>query len=139
MEERKRHPRIEELKARIEADYEERQRRLNQPKTPAATRYTTQAAIDWGRRQSWRLVDRERFDVRTKRHHDVLLGCDALFHAPGIGLVAVQSAGRYERTTHLERFERMGGKLAARDMGVVFRYLEFQRGNPDPVLDEVWS
>lgn len=111
--------------------------RATKPRRAASTRYTTQYAIDWGRAQGWRLRDRERFDARTRRHHDLMLGADAMFETPD-GLVLVQGAGRYERNEHRRRFEECGGADAGARMRVRMVYVEFARGCRVPTLIEWW-
>ena len=105
---------------------------------PAAKRFTTQACINWGRRKGWKLVAREAYDYRTKRHHDTLLGSDAVFDTPN-GMVAVQGAGRSERAVHMERFNERGGVSAAARMRIGFVYVEFVRGKDEPVVEEWWA
>ena len=101
-------------------------------------RYTTAAAIAWGRAQGWKLIDRERYDNRLQRHHDLPLGADAMFETPA-GIVYVQGAGRYERAPHRARFEERGGTERAERLRVRFVYAEFLRGQAAPVLVEWWS
>ncbi len=114
------------------------QRDVMRPHKQGATRFTTQYAIDWAKARGWRLLDRERYDVRTKRHHDLLLGADALFEGPD-GMIAIQGAGRYERSEHWERFTRLGGADKARKLHIVFYYLEFERASKEPVVTEEWA
>lgn len=105
---------------------------------PGATRYTTEYAIAWGRRQGWKLIDRERYDARTKRHHDLMLGVDAMFESPD-GLVGVQGAGKSERKPHFQRFEDRGGAERASRLHIRVCYVEFERGNKTPKVVEWWA
>jgi len=115
-----------------------RQEKQYIPKEPRASNYTTKAAIAWGRAQGWKLLDRERWDQRTRRHHDLVLGADCLFESAE-GMVAIQGAGRYERTIHRERFEAAGGVERAERLHIRFVYLEFVRDSNDPVVEERWA
>jgi len=102
-------------------------------------RFSTQAAVDWGRRQGWLLMEREHYDHRTKRHHDCILGSDCVFKAPSVSkTILVQAAGKSERAEHYRRFEDRGGKTYCDTYGFTFIYLEFERGNADPVKREEW-
>ena len=103
-----------------------------------ASRFTTQYAIEWGKKQGWKLIDRERYDARLKRHHDLMLGVDALFETPD-GMVGVQGASKSERAAHYRRFEERGGIDRATRLHVGVVYLEFERGNKAPVVTEVWA
>jgi hypothetical protein len=104
----------------------------------SAKRFTTDAAIEWGRKQGWKLVDRERYDFRTKRHHDLDLGSDARMET-ATGFVLLQGAGKSERKEHRERFDGLGGIDRAMKLGWGFIYLEFERNNPEPLVIEVWA
>ena len=117
------------------------------PDRAPAKRFTTDACIKWGKSLGWKLLDRERYDYRTKRHHDLLLGADACFEAPpsldgleGVtGMVYVQGAGRSERKEHRERFDARGGAARAKNLRVRFVYVEFVRGESSPVVTEWWA
>ena len=110
------------------------------PRTgPPATRFTTDYAVKWCRRQGWKIIDRENYDFRNKRHHDLQLGVDVLADDGGQGMVGVQGAGRGERKEHYERFEKAGGVAKANRRGVRVIYLEFERGNYEPILREDWA
>jgi hypothetical protein len=112
-----------------------------------ATRFTTDYAVKWGRRQkharvsakTWQLIDREHYDYRTKRHHDLELGVDAIFDDGGDYRIGIQGAGKGERSVHYQRFMDRGGpeKAARRRLKVL--YLEFERGNHEPILKEEWA
>ena len=102
------------------------------------SRFTTAYCIEWGRAQGWKLLDRERFDYRTNRHRDVILGADALFESPK-GIIAIQGAGISERANHRRRFEERGGTDRATMAGVGFVYLEFARGTKEPAKREWWA
>ena len=123
-----------------------------------ATKFTTAYAIDWGRKQGWKLVDRERWDhLGHARSHDVAFGMDAIFVCPLTGKrIGVQGAGRSERALHFRRFELcgaikpaqgpghvlvggMGAVEAARAQNIEIWYVEFERGNPQPILRERWA
>jgi len=75
-----------------------------------SSKFTTAYAIDWGRRQGWRLVDRERWDhYNHARSHDVAFGMDAIFVCPLTAKrIGIQGAGRSERAIHYRRFEQCG-------------------------------
>lgn len=104
----------------------------------SAPRFSTDACIKWGRSQGWKLIDRERYDARLKRHHDLLLGADAMMEGPD-GIIYVQGAGRSEKKVHLERFESRGGIEKAQRLKVRFVYVEFDRHNSEPLLTEWWA
>ncbi len=129
---------IREAKERFELEAQKRQEAASKPRRQGAKRFSTQYAVDWGRAQGWKLLDRERYDARTHRHHDLWLGADALFEDQA-GLVLVQGAGRYEKAEHVVRFDRAGGPARAHKLGVRFIYLEFVRESKEPVLQEEWS
>jgi hypothetical protein len=101
--------------------------------------FSTQYAIDWGRSKGWKLIDRENYDFKNKHHHDLELGLDAMFDDGGFGRVGVQGAGRYEKAEHYQRFLDRGGVDKARRRGVRVLYLEFERGNKEPLLQEWWA
>lgn len=105
---------------------------------PGVTRFSTDAAIAWGRSKGWKLLDRERYDARLKRHHDLLLGADAMMETD-TGVVLVQGAGRSERKEHRKRFEDRGGIAKAYKLGMKFVYVEFERGAKAPALEEWWA
>ncbi|AIE83514.1 hypothetical protein [Fimbriimonas ginsengisoli] len=104
-----------------------------------ATRFTTDYAVRWGRDQGWKLIERERFDHLTKRHHDLEFGVDAMFINPAGGRIGVQGAGKSEKAPHYQRFMDAGGPAKARDRAVTVVYVEFVRGNYTPVLEEKWT
>ena len=124
---------------RSAAGHARREEEAAKPKVyrPGATRFTTDAAVKWGRKQGWKLVDRENYDARTRHHGDLQLGVDALFD-DGNGLIGVQGAGRSERKEHRERFEQRGGEEVARRRHIRIVYVEFVRGNPEPIVKEWW-
>lgn len=99
--------------------------------------FSTDCAIAWGKRQGWTLLDRERYNHKTKRHADLQLGMDAMFESP-TGLVMVQGAGRHEKREHLDRFMQRGGPEKARRRHLAIYYVEFERGNREPLLVECW-
>lgn len=107
-------------------------------KRPGVTRFSTDYCIEWGRKQGWKLLDRERYDARTKRHHDLMLGADAMMETD-TGIVLVQGAGRSERKEHRKRFEERGGVVKCMKLHMRFVYVEFDRGNKTPVVEEWWS
>jgi hypothetical protein len=101
-------------------------------------RFSTRAAVAWGRRLGWRLIDRERYDARTRRHRDLMLGADVLFEDAD-GLVLVQAAGRGQRAAHRRRFDDAGGADRAAKLGMRFLYVVFDRGEPEPLEVERWA
>ncbi len=105
---------------------------------PYAKRYTTDYAVGWGRKQGWTLIERERYDFRTKRHHDLMLGVDALFEGPD-GMIGVQGAGKSERKAHWDRFLARGGPDKAARRHIKICYAEFERGNKTPITVEWWA
>jgi hypothetical protein len=113
--------------------------KAEKPKRPAAKRFSTEYAIAWGKKQGWKLVDRERFDTRTKRHHDCQLGMDAIMSRQDGTLVGIQGAGRYERNDHRDRFDRLGGVQSAKARHIAIFYLEFARDSDRPILEEQWA
>ena len=108
------------------------------PHRATAKRFSTQCAIAWGRKRGWDLLDRERYDYRLKRHHDCLMGSDALFET-ATGMAGVQGAGRSERKTHRDRFENMGGAAKAMKLGIGFWYVEFDSLTHEVVREERWA
>lgn len=127
-----------EARERFEKYGEERRAAEMKPRKAGHKRFTTQYAIEWGRAQGWKLLDRERFDARTRRHHDLPLGADAMFEATD-GVVYVQGAGRHERAEHRRRFEDGGGAARCERLRCSFVYVEFVRESVTPVLREVWA
>lgn len=105
---------------------------------PGPGTFTTQYAIDWGTKQGWKLIDRERFNHRTKRHQDLQLASDAMFEGPE-GLILVQGAGRGERKPHRFKFDERGGVAKAHHRHLKFVYVEFERGCKTPILEEWWA
>lgn len=104
-----------------------------------AKRFTTDYAIRFCRRfKDWKLLQREQYDPRTKRHKDLPLGSDAMFETPE-GIVFVQGAGRSERSDHWKRFQERGGFDRLSKMSARFLYLEFERSSADPIKVEWWQ
>lgn len=122
--------------ARIAA---EKAARPAQAPRPYATRFTTDYAIEWGRKQGWKLIERERYDHRTKRHHDLEGGVDVIFDDMTDGRVGVQGAGRHERLAHYNRFMAWGGPEKAKRRNLRIFYVEFVRGNKAPQVVEQWA
>ena len=139
---------------------------LNRPKGQGASKFTTAYAIEWGRAQGWRLVDRERWikDWRASRGGqtklrslDVDFGMDAIFVRGDGTRVGVQGAGKSERAEHYRRFEQRGAIPESRDrygrvvaealtaeqvakaQAISIFYVEFERGNKVPILIEQWA
>lgn len=102
----------------------------------SASRFTTDYAVEYGRKQGWKQVDRESYDHRLKNHHDLPGGADARFRSED-GVVFIQGAGVGERSEHRARFEERRHQLAD-FRSVRFLYLEFIRGNKTPVRSEEW-
>ena len=106
-------------------------------KRAAAKRFTTDYAVDWGKAQGWTLVERERYDARTERHHDLAGGADVRFRDSAGRVIFVQGAGKSERAHHWQRFEDRRHQL--RDFNSPrFIYVEFERGNKTPIKEEEW-
>lgn len=105
-------------------------------RTAPAPRYTTDAARDWARAQGWRVMAREPFDFRTRRHKDLAGGSDVCAIDGDGYRVWIQGAGAGERPAHRRRFEARKGQLAR---GERFVYVEFQRGGSAPLLVEWWA
>lgn len=103
-----------------------------------APRFSTDAALKWGRKKGWKLIDRENYNHKVRRSHDLMLGMDLLFDTPD-GMVAVQAAGKSERKEHYQRFLDRGGIETARRRHVAIIYAEFERGNPEPIKEERWA
>lgn len=132
-----------------------RDRRLEETKANKKARspappFTTQYAVNWGRKQkkasglSWALIDRERFvksprDGVRSRHHDLMIGLDVLFDDGRPGMVGIQAAGRNEKADHWKKFCARGGVEVAQSRGIRVFYMEFERGNPEPILTEQWA
>lgn len=100
--------------------------------------YSTQYAVDWGKKQGWKVIDREAFNFMTKRHHDCELGMDVIFD-DGEGRIGVQAAGKGERKAHYDRFVQRGGVETARRRAIRILYVVFERGNKTPIETEVWA
>ena len=102
--------------------------------------FTTQYAIDWAKSNGWKVIDRERYDYRTKRHHDLQLGIDLLVEDPAEdGMIGIQAAGQGERAPHYQRFLDRGGPEKAKRRSIRIVYVEFVRGNKKPILEERWA
>ena len=117
----------------------EREADIRRAANPGLKTFSTQYAVDLGKTRGWIKLDRERYDARLKRHHDLYFGADVLFNVPGKGLVLVQAAGRSEVAEHRRRFERWGGAEKCREFGFRFLYVVFERGNKTPLLEEWWA
>jgi hypothetical protein len=130
------------VKKALEGFYEREAKKL-EPKDPAAKRYTTEYAIEWGLMQGWAFVERERvkrFQQRGKwqtRHEDLAGGSDAMFRAPD-GMVFVQGAGLGERASHRRTFEDRRVQLEDY-RNARFVYVEFERGDKEPRKEEWWA
>lgn len=124
---------LRELRRMLEAE---------RPKETGAKRFTTKYAIDYGSRRGWKLMDRERWNPWGRggkgSHEDVAFAADAIFLTPGGRTVAIQGAGRHERTEHRAKFDELRGVEKCLEFNVEFLYLEFVRGNKEPVLLERW-
>ena len=129
------HPRVAQMWMSV-ALHEDNPK-TKQTRAPAST-FTTQYAIEWGRRHGWKLIDRERYDFKNKRHNDLQLGADAMMEGPD-GIILVQGAGRSEKAAHWSRFNERGGGDKARHRHLKFVYVEFVRGSKDPILTEWWA
>ena len=104
----------------------------------AAKPYSTKYAVSWGKKQGWKVIDREEFNFLTKRHHDCELGTDVIFD-DGEGRVGVQAAGKSERKVHWDRFMAAGGPETAQRRGIRILYVVFERGNKTPIEIETWA
>ena len=100
--------------------------------------YSTQYAVDWGKKQGWKVIDREAYNFLTKRHHDCELGMDVIFD-DGKGRVGVQAAGKSERKVHWDRFVKAGGAETAKRRSIRILYFVFERGNKAPLEIEEWA
>lgn len=106
-------------------------------KRAPAKKFTTDYAVEWGKSQGWKLVERERYDARTNRHHDLAGGADVRFRDLDGRVIFVQGAGKSERAEHYRRFEDRRHQL--RDFNSPrFIYVEFERGNKTPIKEEEW-
>jgi hypothetical protein len=137
--------RIREMKERFEARAQARDKAaaedfgVIEEEKAKVTRFTTDYAVEWGRKQGWKLIERERYDHRTKRHFDLELGVDAIFDNNVDARVGVQGAGKGERAKHRERFEQRGGETKARRRNLHVYYVEFVRGDKTPIVMERWA
>lgn len=125
------------------SEYQEEHNAKMAAKKPKQTRinpgtYTTQYAVDECRRRKWRIVDRERYDARLKRHHDLMLGMDLIVDDGGKGLLLIQAAGKGERASHWRKFIERGGTENALRLGVRVLYWVFERHVPSPIEEEKW-
>jgi hypothetical protein len=136
------------MRQRFEGHGEEKRRAeeeaARKTKAPGHKRFSTQYGVEWGRSQKqpngqpWVVIDREGYDHRLKRHHDLELGLDVIFD-DGVGRVGVQAAGVGERKAHYQRFLDRGGVEKAQRRRTRVIYLEFVKGNKTPVREEVWA
>ncbi|MER3495425.1 MAG: hypothetical protein C4320_00480 [Armatimonadota bacterium] len=117
---------------------EAREARAEAAKGTGPKRYSTDYALAWGRAQGWKLIDRERYDAHTRRHHDLELGMDLRFETQA-GFAYVQGAGVGERAAHYRTFEGRGGVERARKGNATVWYVEFRRGDKNPVKVEQWA
>lgn len=119
--------------------YEDRQAKLFAPKKPRASQYTTKYAIEWGKSKGWEPIGREQstFERGFRRTHDAPLGSDSMMVSDE-GLVLIQGAGKGERAVHLQRFIDRGGPDVLKRMKARFYYVEFERGNKNPIREEQW-
>ena len=111
--------------------------KAKKPRKKAAKKFTTEYAIAWGRKQGWKLVERESYNFLTKRHADCQLGMDAIFD-DGNGLVGIQGAGKSEYKAHWDRFEARGGVEVAQRRHIRIIYLEFAREDKKPIVRQDW-
>lgn len=110
-----------------------------QSKAPAK-RFTTDYAVSWGKSQGWTLIERERFDFRTKRHFDLEGKCDALFEVSSQpGRTGLQAAQPGERGAHWRKFAEWGGPEKAKQRVLKVLYVEFERGTKFPLKIEEWA
>jgi hypothetical protein len=125
----------EEAKARAAADKKPR------AKSSSSGTFTTQYAMTWAKKQGWKVLDRERYDVRTKRHHDLQLGIDLLCEDPNSegGMIGIQAAGKGEKAPHYQTFLDRGGPEKAKRRHITVIYVEFVRGSKTPILEEKWA
>lgn len=98
--------------------------------------FTTGYAVRWAKAQGWKVTDRERWDARLNRHHDLAGGSDVCAMTPDRRRVWIQAAGRGERQAHYKRFMERKGELAD---GERFVYVVFERGNTKPLTREDWQ
>jgi len=109
-------------------------------KRKSAGTFTTAYAKAYGKKQGYtRILDQERYDYRTKRHHDCEGAVDVIFDDGNGGRIGFQGAGVGERAEHYNRFMAWGGPDKARDRRLKVVYLEFVRGNKTPVKVEEWA
>lgn len=114
-------------------------RKALEPKNPKHSTFTTQYATDWAKRLGWKIIDRERYDARTKRHNDLQLRMDLMAEDPKTpGMIMIQAAGQGERAHHYREFVERGGEAKARHRFLRILYVEFVRGNTTPVKQEWW-
>lgn len=113
----------------------EKEGRVSQGK---AANYTTAHALNWGRKLGWKVLDKERWDHRNKRHRDLTLAADVMFETPR-GIVFVQAAGAGERASHRLKFDMRGGLERCVRLRVGFLYVTFCRESIDPVSREWWA
>ena len=134
-----RRARAEAHVASLEEDRLRREALTTRPVAKGPGRFTTDAAIAWGRRQGWTVIDREAFNHLTKRHHDLEGAVDVIFDDGTGRRVGVQGAGRGERASHLARFIAWGGPDKARRRALRVLYAVFERGDPTPLEVEEWA
>ncbi len=130
-------------------DLTKEKKRSDAPPRKPAKPFTTAAALAWGRSKGWKLRDRERSTLTktgtgkfVRRTHDILMGSDLMFEDPSgeiRGMILVQAGGKGEKSPHLARFEERGGRESCRNMMATFLYVEFVRGEKEPVLVETWG
>jgi hypothetical protein len=116
-----------------------REKYETKPAAPRQKPYSTQYAVDWGKKQGWNVIDREAYNFLTKRHHDCELGMDVIFDDGKQGRVGVQAAGKGERKVHWDRFTAAGGVETAKRRAIRILYVVFERGNKTPLDIEEWA
>jgi hypothetical protein len=107
--------------------------------------FTTKYAKAWARRQGWKIIDEERSSAYQKdgkwlrRTHDLMIGSDLMVEVSGQpGMTLIQAAGRNERVPHWQRFLDRGGFERCLQRFCRFVYVEFERGNKEPIFTQWW-
>lgn len=117
--------------------HQERIEKGSAPKERGPKWFTTKASIAYAKSRGWTVLARETYNAHAKRLNDLVCASDILAAGPD-GVVLIQGAGKSQRKPHREKFEQRGGEAKVRSLGMRFLYLEFERGQEEPVLMEWW-
>lgn len=122
-------------------------------------RFTTPYALEWAKKQGWKVLHSESFNHLTKNHHDAWLGSDlacSVSHSDPFerrGIVLVQAGQKGEEKAHLAKSQELAQKWAkhfgikpqdctlefvCQAHGWTFLWVEFSRGKKAPDRQVWW-